>query len=392
MATRAYRYLLAPRQGRLYADAMADSVLWPLDDHTRAKHRVLRAYLDAWLPVMGQQAGRVVRSSGEPPRLLLVDGFAGPGRYEMGEPGSPLIMLDALLAHTAFKRMDDVDFLYLFIEHNPGRVAHLGSEIERLDLPKNVKVTIEAGEFESAFGEVVEGVHQKEGRELVPTFAFIDPFGYAAASMSLSGRFLEFRRCEALIFVPLSHVSRFITREGQDSALNSLFGSERWREAADLSGRERREFLLHLFEEQLCSQGGVEYVRSFELRTKDGNDYRLVFATQHPRGLELMKDAMWSVDPVEGTRYIAKRTDDDQEVLFSPEGDTGPLLAHLREKFGHGWFTIEEAQETTLFETPYRKSHLKRKTLAPAEGVAIEVDRSGGQKQFADGVRIRFLP
>lgn len=56
--------------------AMTDSVLWPLDPHTAAKHRVLRSYLDGWLPVMGRQAQRVRSFANVNPRLLLVDGFA----------------------------------------------------------------------------------------------------------------------------------------------------------------------------------------------------------------------------------------------------------------------------------------------------------------------------
>jgi hypothetical protein len=32
-------------------------------------------------------------------RLVLVDGFAGPGVYEGGEPGSPILMLRAFLDH-----------------------------------------------------------------------------------------------------------------------------------------------------------------------------------------------------------------------------------------------------------------------------------------------------
>jgi three-Cys-motif partner protein len=373
---------------------MPDPVLWPLDDHTRAKHRVLRSYLDAWLAVMGQATAKFAGSKSESPRLLLVDGFAGPGRYQTGEEGSPLIMLDALLSHDAFERMTKVDFLYLFIEHDERRVEHLQSELDDLDLPPNVKVSLEHGEFSDTFGEIVEDVHSKLGHVLVPTFAFIDPFGYAATSMSLAGRFLEFSRCEALIFLPLTPISRFVTRSGQENAMNSLFGDERWRDASPLKGLERREFLLRLFEEQLRAQGKVEYVRSFELRTKDGNDYRLVFATSHQRGLELMKDAMWSVDPFEGARYIATRTGDGQEILFTSDSkavDTSPLLAHLHEKFGDKWFTIEKAQEATLFETPYRLGHLKRKTLAPAEKSGeLRVDRSGGQQQFASGVKMQF--
>src|ERR1700739_174770 len=109
--------------------AMSDPVLWPLDDHTRAKHRVLRAYLDAWIPVMGQQALKVRPAGVQPPRLLLVDGFAGPGRYETGEPGSPLIMLDALASHKAFSKFSAVQFIYLFIEKDQRRVSYLESEL-----------------------------------------------------------------------------------------------------------------------------------------------------------------------------------------------------------------------------------------------------------------------
>lgn len=374
---------------------MADPVLWPLDDHTLAKHRVLRSYLSAWLPVMGQQAMKFA-GRGDPPRLLVVDGFAGPGRYETGEDGSPLIMLKTLLEHDAFERMKKVEFLYLFIEHDERRVKHLQNELDAITIPENVTVMLEHGEFESTFGEIVKDTHEQAGKTLVPTFAFIDPFGYSAASMSLAGQFLAFERCEALIFLPLNYLVRFVGREGQENAMNSLFGSERWREAVKQKGDERGAFLLGLFEEQLGSQGHVEHVRSFELRTADGNDYRLVFASQHDKGLELIKDAMWSVDPIEGTRYIATRTNEGQEVLFTSDSaavDTAPLHRHLRDKFGAEWFTIEEAQKATLLETPFRvANHLKAKTLAPAEKVGeIEIDRSGGQKRLAAGVRIRFL-
>lgn len=69
-------------------------VLWECRPHTRAKHTILRSYLDAWLPILGTTF----------PVVHLVDGFAGPGRYTGGEMGSPLIMLDAFLGHTARDR------------------------------------------------------------------------------------------------------------------------------------------------------------------------------------------------------------------------------------------------------------------------------------------------
>lgn len=208
--------------------------------------------------------------------------------------------------------------------------------------------------------------------------------------MSLTGRLLAFRRCEVLIFLPLSFVHRFVGRDGQEAALTSLFGTTGWRQAASLQGAARREFLLGLFERQLGANPTVEHVRSFQLRTQDGNDYRLVFGVGHDKGLDLAKDAMWKVDPIAGASYVAS-TESGQEVLFTPDAtvDTAPLLAELRSRFGTEWFTIEQAERCTRIDTPFRIGHLKRKTLEPAERAGeLEVHRAG-RTGFKDA-RLRF--
>jgi hypothetical protein len=136
---------------------------------------------------------------------------------------------------------------------------------------------------------------------------------------------------------------------------------------------------LELFERQIERSEGVEFARSFQLRTQDGNDYRLVFSLGHLKGLEIAKDAMWSVDPVAGTSYTAT-TESGQEVLFSPGDtvDTAPLLAELRSQFETEWFTIDQADRCTLVDTPFRKGHLRQRTLQPAEREgALEVQRPG---------------
>jgi three-Cys-motif partner protein len=369
---------------------MAEPTLWDREAHTAAKHRVLRAYVDGWIPVMAQQALRVQHMNLGSPRLLLVDGFAGPGRYRTGEDGSPLIMLKALLEHSGLDRWNDVTFIFLFIEQDERRFEHLEQELRALEpFPRNVSVHPRHGDFATTFGAIVDSPRQR-GMHLVPTFAFIDPFGYAQASMSLTGRLLDFPRCETLFFLPLSYVHRFVGRQGQDQAMTSLFGSADWRQAIPLDGDERKAFLLELFERQLSGHRSVEHVRSFQLRTQDGMDYRLVFGLGHEKGLELAKDAMWKVDPIAGTSYTAT-TSSGQQVLFSPtDVDTTPLLCEFQQKFGGDWFTPDEARRCALFDTPYRVGHVKQKTLAPArQSGALEVDPPGA-RGFTSGVRLRF--
>lgn len=370
---------------------MPEPVLWPLDDHTRAKHKVLIKYLDAWLPVMGLQAQKLPHAAGCGPRLLIVDGFAGPGCYEGREPGSPILMLNALLNHTALPKMRDVQFYLLFIEQDARRVHHLQCLLQNIKRPSNVEVYLEHGAFEETFGGLVDKIKGQD-HSLIPTFAFIDPFGYSAVSMSLTCKFLDFPRSEALFFLPLSFVHRFVGRAGQETALTNLFNSDRWREAIPLEGADRSTFLLKLFEQQLRSQEQVKHVRSFELHTKEGNEYRLVFATQHDRGLELMKEAMWSVDPVQGTRYVG-HTDTGQQVLFQPEVDTRPLLSLLRVAFGKAWFSVADAEKAMLSSDYVASRHLKTLTLKPAEreGVLI-VKRTSGSRAgtFTNSARMRF--
>jgi three-Cys-motif partner protein len=362
---------------------------WKLDEHTRAKHEVLRNYLDQWVPIMGYAS---MKWWEPPPRVLLIDGFAGPGRYLGNEPGSPLIMLDAILSHGHAEKLSEVTFYLYFIEKDPARAAYLEREVQKLNPPKNVTVGIVRGEFADEFDELVS---VEDGKVLIPTFAFIDPFGYTQAKMSLSGRFLEFPRSEALFFLPMTDICRFLSRDGQESGLDALFGSPRWRDAIELDGRDRSDFLIDLFKKQLQSQGQVKHVRSFEIRTDRGRDNRLVFATGHDKGLDAMKDAMWDVDPREGQRweYVA-HTQSGQELLFAADEDldTGPLLDELRAKFGKGWFTIEQAEGVTLVSW-FKSSHLKKKTLKRTEQEGrLEVDRSAGQRKgtFSAGTRMRF--
>jgi hypothetical protein len=79
--------------------------VWKLERHTVAKHVILRAYLNAWLPIMG------IHCNG---RLTLVDAFCCPGIYEDGEPGSRIVMLNAYLEHRLKDRIE-AELIYLFI-------------------------------------------------------------------------------------------------------------------------------------------------------------------------------------------------------------------------------------------------------------------------------------
>jgi three-Cys-motif partner protein len=200
---------------------------------------------------------------------LLIDGFAGPGRYLGGEEGSPLIMLRSLLEHRDVVRKRNTVFTFLFIEPNADRVEHLRTEIAALGvLPENVKVL---GPFRGNFADqMTELLARIEGKRLVPTFAFLDPFGYSDTAVGLTGQMLRFPKCEVLIYVPLYNIARFVGEAGQEAVLNSLYGSEAWKVARDVEGFEAKQDVLHdLFADALRQH--TTHVRSFEMLGKTTN-------------------------------------------------------------------------------------------------------------------------
>jgi three-Cys-motif partner protein len=358
-------------------------VVWEIDPHTLAKHRILRQYLQAWLPIMSKWNRR----------LVIINGFAGPGVYSGGEPGSPIITLNAFLEHD-YKELITAELIYVFIDEDARRTARLSKEIERLGkLPDQVKYEVLTGAYEDTFSEILDGLQEK-GHSLAPTFAFIDPFGYSQAPMHLSGRFLQFDRCEVLLYAPLRWINRFVGREGQEQALTSFFGSEEWEKAVPLQGDERIRLLHDLLYKQLKREAGLAYVRSFEILTKKGTGYHLFFGTNNKdRGLRRMKETMWSIDPVTGQRY-RDSTDSGMEPLFEPEPDLDPLRQALRDHFGTNPFSIEDALDFTLVETPYLPQHVKVPILKPlekADELEIVAAKAGRKRRtYPEGTRLRF--
>ena len=360
----------------------ASDPLWPLKRHTQAKHQILRWYLDAWLPILG--GGRWARDD-----LVLIDGFAGPGRYSGGEKGSPLIMLDAYLEHEADLQ---ARAHFFFIEEHDARVAHLREEIAAYSLPPSVVVEVIEGSFEEEYPRLIGRLGRDFGY-LPPTFAFIDPFGAGGISIALSTPLLQIQRCELLVYVPIAHLARFVDHPDLEPTLMSLYGSDVWRAATRTPVLEERIRILHdLFLAEVEKR--ADWARSFEITPDVGhNTYYLFFGTNSERGLQRMKDAMWRVDPHGGTRFRDSTTV-DHPVLFEKQPDFDRLLAMLREQFASRWFSIEDAEEFTRRHTAFRDNgHLKKPVLKPAEERGeLVVRRSEGQRRgtFPAGTRMSF--
>jgi three-Cys-motif partner protein len=356
--------------------------LWELDPHTLGKHLVLRAYLDAWLPILSSKNSRV----------LFIDGFAGPGEYVGGEEGSPQIALRALVEHSASIKAEVV---YWFIETEPDRVEHLKTVVDgwRTKLPSLTKVEVVAGSFDETMKGIFDYLDEQKSK-LAPAFVMIDPFGISGTPMSVVRKLLKHPRCEIYFSLMYEPLNRFATRPEFIPHLDELFGCQDWRELAkNKNSEQRRKDLYDLYEEQL-RDAGAKHVINFDIFDGNRLKYSIFFASQHEVGADRMKQAIWKAAPQGDFAFHGSRTP-QLELVASPNFE--PLKDQLMRQFSDGkWHGIVEIMNFVMSdETDYHSGQVKTKTLKPMELAGqVTVDPATRQRAgtYPDGCRLKFLP
>ena len=164
--------------------------VWELKPHTVGKHRILKSYLQAWLPILA-------RSS--PIQLMILDGFAGPGVYKNGELGSPIITLETVRSFKA--RFPNTHIKVVLIENKPARYAVLLNQIESrgFNKMKGVEIIPINDTFDGQLEQLFDDLSVPE-RYFTPCFAMIDPFGIKGVSLEHIRRILMHKKSE--IYVP----------------------------------------------------------------------------------------------------------------------------------------------------------------------------------------------
>lgn len=321
--------------------AIPKDILWDIKPHTRAKHKILREYLLAWIPILGMRHDPIV----------YIDGFAGPGKYKGGEAGSPIIALRAALMHK--DRIGAMSFV--FVEEREDRLEHLKAYVEGMMLPDKFHVHYFLGQFEEALNEILDYL-EATGMAIAPTFAFIDPFGFKGVPMPLLHRLLEHRRTEVFTNFPVDPANRFKDHPEEETQrhIRRLLGGSLPEQEVDESGYAalRRKYQHEL-------RKAAHFVRSFEMYNyEDRPIYDLFFGGNHPKGHLKMKEAMWKIDP-EGDFRFSDATNPDQAVLFSKE-PAPQLLELILDQFEDARkVPVGTIQEWVVAHTAFLITHMK---------------------------------
>ncbi|MGC5543671.1 three-Cys-motif partner protein TcmP [Streptomyces griseus] len=251
------------------------------------KHDLLRRYLPPFGGMTGTQslAGRVV----------YLDGYAGEGRYESGEPGSAEIALRVAEHHSDI----GLNMSCFFVEQQSKSFERLQAVVESYR-SKGVQAEARQGGVDDVLDDVI---HRAVG---VPLFLFLDPCGLGLPFERLVAILAKQRRetwppTELLMNFSMMAVRRLgghvTSPKGNERSLerfDETCGGRWWREyfSGDLPRQQAAEAVAEEYKQRLGKQTDM-FVQSVPVSHSPHKEpvYHLVFGTRSTHGLWVFGDA-----------------------------------------------------------------------------------------------------
>lgn len=323
-------------------------VPWECTEHTAAKHDIYRRYLERWFPIL--LGGRNAFAS-----VTYAEGFAGPGTYIGGQPGSPIIAIRALVSQVP---PDRGIARFVFVDDDPRCTARLHEELKAAfpDRPRNtaaMPVLVRQGTCQDELEAALDEAQAWDQ----PIFANLDSWGNVPVPHRLLRRVAANVSSEVIVTLLPQHFVRFVSRLGP--AADEVFGGDpRWREVVNQSPEVKSRHILECYRASLQT-AGFKYLLDFELVTQSGQSLYLVFGTSNSLGVEKMKDSLWEVDRSTGIGFRDPRAEQGETLFELDEPDLGPLRRFLRQRLADdGPTRVELLREWTHWNTVYRKQHV----------------------------------
>jgi three-Cys-motif partner protein len=360
-------------------------------EQSQVKARIVQKYFWAWAKVI------IPTAKQQDNRILYIDLFAGPGRYDDGTLSTPLLVLQ--------KAIEDPDMRQMLVTHfNDKDADNAGKLREAIKaLPGIKKLKHKPVISNEVVGKEIE--KKLASVKLIPTFFFVDPWGYKGLSMGLVSSVLRNWGSDCVFFFNYNRVNMGLNNDAVRKHMAALFGTERAHRLrsrlAGLNPDDREKLVL----KKLCSaleEEGASYVLPFTFKNESGTrtSHHLIFATKHFKGYDIMKGIM--------ARESSEHHQGVASFEYSPASEESPMLQGLSrpldrlkqlllDHFEGKTLRMAEIYEQHCVGTPFINSNYKQalrnledKGKIRVEPPAAKRPKRHGEVTFADHVRVTF--
>jgi three-Cys-motif partner protein len=354
-------------------------------DQSEVKARIIQKYFYAWANVVSPSAKQ------REGKIAYIDLYAGPGRYKDGAASTPLLVLEHAIGDPSLREM----LVTLFNDADQNHTATLQAEIDaipgidKLKFAPQVNCNEVGADAEKFFNET----------KLIPSFSFVDPFGYKGLSLKIVNGVIKDWGCDCVFFFNYGRINAGITNKKVEPHMEALFGADRAQKLrillADKSPDQREALILEELSDAIRSMGG-EYVLPFRFKRGKRTSHSLIFVSKHFKGYEIMKDIMVresSTDDQGVASFAYSPADASTPLLFSLAQPFDKLLEGLPKEFAGESLTMLGVYKQHSVDTPYIKKNYKAALRTLEIEGKLTADPPLSKRPgttFADSVKVTF--
>lgn len=359
------------------------------------KARIVSKYFSAWAKVI-LSVQKIYPQHAQ--KMAYIDLFAGPGRYDDQSKSTPLLVLETILANNDLSNR----VVTIFNDKDTSNIKSLETSINQL-------VGIERLRYAPSFysEEVGDEIAKMfNGANLVPTFFFVDPWGYKGLSLDLVSSLIKDWGCDCVFFFNYNRINMGVNNEIVKPHMISLFGEEQFgllrKECLNKSSEEREQIVVQALCDALKNNGS-NFVLPFRFKNDMGSrtSHHLIFLSKNFLGYDIMKEIMYkeSSDNIGGVASFEYNPRD----LYYKQGSFFDLLSRPLDDL-QGMLIKRYTGRTIDFGTLYaehsvdtpfiRKNYKDVLTTMYEQGIISAVNHKNGNPPrrgtFSDDMRITF--
>lgn len=287
---------------------LSQSGLYLGREQSLVKHLILQSYLERFAHIIGSWADAIT----------YVDCFSGPWKERSQElkDTSFSIALEELrkARQTRQKLGKSLKLRCFFLEKDPKAYAKLK---EFADGITDVDIAHKNAALEDSIDDILKFIRKVKSFP----FIFIDPTGWTGFGMDVISSLLRLEPGEVLINFMTGHIIRFIESPDtvtQESFVN-LFGSASFKDRLKgLDGLDREDAAVEEYCKNVAKTGKFGFIsKAIVLRPEnDRTHFHLIYATRHPKGIEVFKKAeQVAMAEMEHARAEARQRKSEEKTL-----------------------------------------------------------------------------
>ena len=359
---------------------------------SQVKAAIVSKYFNAWARIIigSQNKNRV----GGNHRIANIDLFAGPGRYVDGTISTPLKILDLAIQNDVMRDR----LVTVFNDKDSDNTSNLQNAIEEIPGIETLKYKpqVVTSEIDS------EITHRFNEMRFVPTFLFVDPWGYKGLTRSLIYSVVKDWGCDCVFFFNYNRINMGLNNDMVREHMDALFGEDQvayLRESIEsLNPPDREKMVI----DTLCNalrDMGPEYVLTFRFKDDAGSrtSHFLIFVSKNFKGYETMKEVMakessntqHGVASFEYSPFVEPLSNQQMLPLLPSFNPLEELGEELLEKYAGSIITMKEIYLQHSLNRPYISKNYKDALILLESSHKIEASphRSG---TFGDDVIVTF--